>query len=106
MCPFTFKDKTCADPAIWQSWIDCCKKTNDKSFLKSEQILSALVLFLKENESKYAKYVGGLIMTLDNEGALKLIKFSFEITKIFKTHKLLKQIYSKAIVKDTWEVIG
>ena len=45
-------------------------------------------------------------MTLDNEGALKLIKFSFEITKIFKTHKLLKQIYSKAIVKDTWEVIG
>ena len=64
MCPFTFKDKTCADPAIWQSWIDCCKKTNDKSFLKSEQILSALVLFLKENESKYAKYVGGLIMTL------------------------------------------
>ena len=26
MCPFTFKDKTCADPSIWQSWIECCKK--------------------------------------------------------------------------------
>ena len=53
MSPFTFEDRICADPALWESWLDCSKKVNDSGSLEFEQVMPTLIRFLKVNESKY-----------------------------------------------------
>lgn len=54
MNPFVFKDRVCADPAVWQSWTECCKVVNDNGYLTFEQIMTVLVDFLKINEDEYS----------------------------------------------------
>ncbi len=60
MSPFTFEDRICADPALWESWLDCSRKVNDSGSLEFEQVMNTLICFLKVNESKY--------MCFENDG--------------------------------------
>ena len=53
MNPFIFTDHTPADPAIWDSWINCKKKTNNDALLTPDDILKILRLFLQLNEKRY-----------------------------------------------------
>ena len=53
MSPFTFEDRICADPALWESWLECSKNVNDSGSLEFEQVMPTLIRFLKVNESKY-----------------------------------------------------
>lgn len=54
MNPFVFKDRVCADPALWEEWKKCCSKIDDSGFLTSEQVMPALKDFLKVNEEEYS----------------------------------------------------
>ena len=54
MNPFIFENRTCSDPALWQSWTECCSATNSSGFLTFEQVMPVLVNFLKVNETEYS----------------------------------------------------
>lgn len=54
MSPFTFKDRICADPALWESWLECSKNVNNSGSLEFEQVMPTLIDFLKANEAEYS----------------------------------------------------
>lgn len=53
MNPFLFTSWVCADPYLWEVWTDRCKAINDSGYLTFEQVMPALVDFLKFNEEEY-----------------------------------------------------
>lgn len=54
MSPFTFEDRICADPALWEMWLKCSNKTNPAGSLTYDQVMTTLVDFLKVNEADYS----------------------------------------------------
>lgn len=53
MSPFTFEDRICADPALWETWLKCSQKINPTGSLIFEQVMSVLIDFLRINEDEY-----------------------------------------------------
>lgn len=53
MNPFLFEPRTCADPALWQSWTECCSAVSSSDFLEAAEVMPVLAEFLRANEEEY-----------------------------------------------------